>query len=483
MTTQKIKVAIYIRVSTREQAEEGYSIGAQEEKLRMYCAAKGWTVSKVYSDAGFSGAKLERPMIQQLINDVKNHKIQMVLVYKLDRLSRSQKDTLYLIEDVFLKNDCEFASITENFDTSTSMGRAMIGVLSVFSQLERERIAERMAMGAEARAQDGYFHGGGFIPIGYDYVDGELVINEYEAMQVRMIVDMFINQKLPLSRIWKIMNESGYKYKYGDWSNHSSVRSVLNTPLYYGKITWNKKLYDGRHTPIYDEETWNRIQARFEEVDKNKPDAQKTPFKHTSLLGGMVFCGNCGARYFTKQNVSKRPDITPANKYYTCYSRGKTSSKMIVDPHCKNPSINVKKLDQIIIDEIKKLALDENYLEEILSEREEETDTSVMSKRITEIDKQINKLMDLYQIGGIDFTSINTKIEGLIKEKDLLQEQIKKAVSSVKKPTASEIKKTLKNFEDIFTNHDFETQRLFVNSLISKIVIYNDTIKIHWSFL
>ena len=142
-----MNVGIYIRVSTLEQAEGGYSISEQTDRLKLFCEAKGWTVANVYTDPGYTGSNTDRPALTRLIDDVKNNRLEMVLVYKLDRLSRSQKDTLYLIEDVFLKNKVEFVSMNENFDTTTPFGRAMIGILSVFAQLEREQIKERMAMG------------------------------------------------------------------------------------------------------------------------------------------------------------------------------------------------------------------------------------------------------------------------------------------------------------------------------------------------
>ena len=134
------KVAIYVRVSTTSQAEEGYSIEEQKDKLEAYCKIKDWSVYKVYTDGGFSGSNTNRPAIEQLIKDAQKKKFDTVLVYKLDRLSRSQKDTLYLIEEVFIKNGIEFLSLQENFDTSTPFGKAMIGLLAVFAQLEREQI-------------------------------------------------------------------------------------------------------------------------------------------------------------------------------------------------------------------------------------------------------------------------------------------------------------------------------------------------------
>ena len=153
-------VGIYVRVSTIEQAKEGYSIGEQTERLQKYCEAHDWKIYKVYTDAGYSGKDTNRPALQNLIKDVKAGKLNMVLVYKLDRLSRAQKDTLMLIEDVFLKNNADFISMQENFDTSTPFGRAMIGILAVFAQLEREQIKERMKMGKDARAKEGKYSGG-----------------------------------------------------------------------------------------------------------------------------------------------------------------------------------------------------------------------------------------------------------------------------------------------------------------------------------
>ena len=185
-------IALYARVSTQEQALHGSSIEEQHSRMRSYCDALGWEVYKVYTDAGFSGSNTHRPALQELLRAVSEHKVDKVLVYKLDRLSRSQRDTLELIEDHFLANGVDFVSMSENFDTSAPIGKAMVGILAVFAQLEREQIKERMMMGRQARAKKGKYNGSRTDPIGYDYVDGSLVINEYEALQIRRIYDLFL---------------------------------------------------------------------------------------------------------------------------------------------------------------------------------------------------------------------------------------------------------------------------------------------------
>ena len=149
-----LNVALYVRVSTDIQVD-GYSIDEQLERLEKYCDAKDWIIYNKYIDPGFTGSNINRPGLTKLLQDIHKGKIDLVLVYKLDRLSRSQKDTLYLIEEEFLPNNVDFISMTENFDTSTPFGKAMIGILSVFAQLERENIKTRLAMGHVGRAKAG----------------------------------------------------------------------------------------------------------------------------------------------------------------------------------------------------------------------------------------------------------------------------------------------------------------------------------------
>ena len=201
------RAALYVRVSTLEQAQEGYSIGEKRERLIAYCKAHDWMIADIYVDGGYSGSNLKRPGIQKLMSET--DKFDVVLVYKLDRLSRSQRDTLYLIEEIFLPNSVNFVSMQESFDTSSPFGKAMIGLLAVFAQLEREQIKERTRMGRIARAKTGLFHGGGNIPLGYNYQDGKLIINPYEAEQVRKIFDWYI-EGMSFDKIAIKLNEEGY---------------------------------------------------------------------------------------------------------------------------------------------------------------------------------------------------------------------------------------------------------------------------------
>lgn len=477
------KVVIYVRVSTREQAEEGYSIGAQLEKLRKYCEIKGWIIVDEYVDGGFSGGSLNRPEMERLINDVKKEKFDMVLVYKLDRLSRSQKDTLYLIEDVFHPAGISFTSIQENFDTSTPLGMAMVGILSVFAQLERAQIAERMSLGRDARSQEGLWHGGGFDPIGYDYIKsngekggGSLIINEYEAMQIRKIYDMF-ESGCSIHEIQRFMN-SKYKIKYGNWSSDSSIKSVLETPIVCGKIKTRDGYIDGKHEAIIDEDRFERVQKMLEEKRKGQTASQKNPFKRTSLLGGLLFCGNCGARYYLKCcNSGRKESSKKLIRYYTCYSRGKSSKKMIMDPTCKNISIPDYKLDQMIIDQILQLELDPDQIDLI----PDQTDNSaVIKKKIKELKEQRSKLIDLFMIKSIPMDEIQSRVDDIQSQIDVLDEEL--ICESEPLMSINEAKEKISMASEIFSEGSFDEKSAIIHSLIDQIFVYDDHIEIHWNF-
>ena len=474
------RAALYIRVSTQEQAQEGYSIGAQTERLEAYCKSRDWTVANIYTDPGFSGAKTERPALQRMIKDIEAGAIDIVVVYKLDRLSRSQKDTLYLIEDVFLKNNTSFVSLNENFDTSTAFGRAMIGILSVFAQLEREQIKERTTMGRIERAKDGYFHGGGFDPIGYDYIDGHLIVNEYEAMQVRKVYEMFLAGK-PITYIGNYMQKR-YTTKYGNWGAHSAVRSVLSLPLYIGKISYNGSLYEGRHESIIDEDTFYQAQEMLAKR-ASVASYKKNPFQSSNLLTGMLRCDCCGARLFAKGNYSGHGPKT-YRPYYTCYSRSKADKKLIKDPNCKCMSVAVCDLDYIIVSEIRKLQLDTDYIYRIINSSDDSPNESVigtLQNKLKDIDNQEKRLIDLYQLGTVSMTSITERINALAQEKLTIQNEID-ALKPKKKMPISKALNILHSEDDLFNSGSLEQQKAFIQSLIDHISLDESQVYIHWKF-
>ena len=478
-------IAIYCRVSTTEQAENGHSLDEQSERLQNYCKAKGWSNFQVFTDAGFSGAKMQRPALQDLIREVKAHKIEAVLVYKLDRLSRSQKDTLTLIEDVFLANNCDFISMSENFDTSTPLGRAMIGILAVFAQLEREQIKERMTMGKDARAKEGKWSGG-VCPIGYEYKDGELVVNEFSAMQVKELFKLF-NEGMPLRTIERLFNQKGYKNQYGKAWSPRQMRRTLDNKVYIGllkhKDTWHK----GNYEPIIDEETFElagkllhaRQNVFTESGIKVGQNAQST------YLGGLLHCTHCGGRYSKCRTGNSQSKIY---FNYGCYSRHKKVKNMIKDPNCKNKSYRINELDNIIFDEIKKLALDPSYIHEIKSHHHATDEiiqkTKIIQEKIADLETQISRFLDLYGKGRFTFEQLDKQIIPLEEQKNKLNEELKSLedddTESMSEDEAIEI---IGTFEEALERGNFDEIRGIITSLINHIDIDNDDITIYWNFM
>lgn len=448
-----MNVAAYVRVSTDKQADKGYSIPEQTERVKAYCKAKEWNLAKIYTDGGFTGSNMERPALQQLINDIKAYDI--VLVNKLDRLSRSQKDTLYLIQDVFAPNGVSFVSMQESFDTSTPIGIAMVGILAAFAQLERSQIKERTKMGKEARKKKGLWHGGVNIPTGYDYKDGILIPNE-EAEQIRLIFDLYL-KGTSIRDITRYLS-AHYTTRYTSWNYVGTVRRILGNNVYIGMIGD----YKGQHEPLIDEDTFNKIQLMLEE---RKTGGKVPTGKH--LLTGMIYCGYCGNRVRSCASKTK----TKKYGYYRC-GKADTSQLNKLDHKCELKPKNEEEIDNIVIGEILKLNFDDIKLEP------KQTPIIDNTKEIQKIDSQITRLIDLYSLVGDDVETLAKKIKDLKAKKKAL-ENINNRPNKV---TKKQIIDTLSTAKEIFENGDIMEKRSIVDALISRVVLYEDTVKIEWKF-
>lgn len=460
-----VHVGCYVRVSTENQIEN-YSIEEQMERLKAYCSAKDWMIYKIYTDPGYSGGNTNRPALQQMLQDVHTGRLDMIAVYKLDRLSRSQKDTLTLIEDEFIAHNVEFVSMSENFDTSTPFGRAMIGILSVFAQLEKDQITERFTMGRIGRSKAGLYHGGPTPPTGYKYIDGELIVDVYKAPQVQEVYERFLSG-YSINSIQRYMHD-----KYGGWNSHSLVIHVLRNSVYIGKVKFKGKTYDGVHQPILSESVFTRAQelmlASSREDGKTSP--QKTPFRAGYLLSGLVYCRKCGARYSANHG------------FYKCYSRAKSDRKYIVDPDCKNKNWPINELDTLVTSEIEKLKYDSDYLSKVIKDKTNDVpklNNAAVTSRIKELDKQMNRMIGLYQIGSIPMEQISDRVENLQKEKHTLQLQLSGQAENSNDNVRRFIE-VLNRFGEVFANGTIEEKRVFISSLIESIWIDEEDVRIKW---
>lgn len=255
---KSVIVAIYKRVSTLDQAREGYSLETQERTLRKWCEDRGYAIYSVYSDEGISGKDMDhRPELQRLMKDAENGCFDMVVFWALSRFTRSVAD-LYLTLEKFKVWKVDMYSYTEAFDTSTPMGRAMVGIIGIFAQLERELTAERVAAAMLERALQGKrtCHD----VLGYD-LDGRdsFKINPQEAEYVRFAYRTYLERK-NLSEVATLCRGMGYCGKRGKIPTAWSIYVLLTRPIYCGYNSFLGRLYRGLYTPIISVEQYNKVQ-------------------------------------------------------------------------------------------------------------------------------------------------------------------------------------------------------------------------------
>lgn len=472
-------VDIYIRVSTTEQAEEGYSVDEQTAKLQAYCVAMGYKVNRVAVDPGYSGASLDRPGIKEVITDVKRGRCKKVIVWKLDRLSRSQKDTLIVLEDVFFPNGCAFVSLNENFDTATPIGRCIVGVLAAFAQMERENIKMRTMMGKQAAVRSGRYTGP-CAPFGYKYEfkengKRELVPDPYSSMIVKEIYSMY-NSGASLGEIGRHLENDYGLFTSIHYQTGTKVGRLMRNPVYAGQVHIGAEVFEGMHQALVSMETW---QAANDRLSDNTQAFDRV--NRAGLLSGIIFCGHCGAR------MSSRRVGWKDNKYdvYMCYSVSKCSRHMVVDPECINrkKKPRVLDLDNMILEEIGKLAADPAAFDALREAPEEEDHAGPVADRLEEVEKQINRLLNLYQTGVLDLEELQPRIADLKEERGRLSDRLQKLEEEAggKMPKAAALE-VAGAFPAAVATGDPDELRSLIRALVEKVVYLNGETTIYWKF-
>ena len=297
-----VRCAIYTRKSTEEGLEQEFnSLDAQREACAAYILSQkheGWSANaEVYDDGGYSGGNMQKPGLVQLMADVAAGKVNVIVVYKVDRLTRSLADFARIV-DVLDAAGASFVSVIQSFNTTTSMGRLTLNVLLSFAQFEREVTGERIRDKIAASKRKGMWMGGP-VPLGYDVVDRKLIVNEAEAVQVRHIM----NRYLEAGSVRSIVNElasGGFRTKVRPLRNGTSMGGVafsrgglfhlLSNCVYVGEVHHKGATYDGAHEAIVDRELWDRVQAAL--ADKAPARTRRANIRHPSILVGLVHDGH-----------------------------------------------------------------------------------------------------------------------------------------------------------------------------------------------
>jgi site-specific DNA recombinase len=454
-----MRAAIYTRVSTTEQAKEGYSIDAQKSRLIDFVNSQGWEIADIYVDDGYSAKDLNRPKMQRMMHDMTKRKFDVVLVYKLDRLVRSVTDLHNLLQ-LFDKYDVKFKSATESFETTSAMGRFFITLVGAMAQWERENLAERVKMGMEQKVLKGE-RGGSYAPFGYQLIDGQLFIDPKEAPIVRRMFELYKTKGL--NHTARILNKEGLLGRRNNQWAAFTVQYIIENPVYCGKIRWNKDsrseeiIVDGTHEKIISEE-------EFEEVQRIRKERNKQGKRMTSFypFSSVLHCGRCGSNLIGTHRERKSGALY---KYYRCTGR-------FYHRNCDLPMIAEWKVTEAFLARTK-WSIDEEVKKHIHVEKEEPVhdDRTALEEELKVIEKRKKKWQEAFANDAIDVEQLRANMaEEREKEQRilaLLSQQPEESTSW----TEEEVLKHLEELKSIWYEIDDYSKKQFINELFESIVV------------
>lgn len=399
---QMKRAVIYSRKSVFKGLDQAYnSLEAQEDMAMSFIhshAAEGWIYLRTYSDAGLSGGNINRPALQELLAAARRREFEMLVVFKLDRLARNQRDFLNLLDEL-ANNGVEVASVSEPFDTSTYMGRAMRNLLGVFAEMEREMISERTRAKMEASRQQGY-HMGGMVPFGYTRENNILAIAPEDAPYVRWMFRQYAQHGSPTTIAKELNRKKVYRLnrlgeKSGTWQA-KNVYNVLRNPVYTGFIRSSdgETLYRGKHDSLISQELWEEVNKKLDEAAAIAKE--RTAGKSLNLtfpLNGILRCGSCG-KFLKTSHTTKDGKL---HRYYVCNTRKKLGADTATGG-CGCPILNAEEVEEFVARQLDDLGKNPNLLAAVIDQLTKENNESgvgdVPSGRVADTLYDVRKLLE-----------------------------------------------------------------------------------------
>ena len=399
-------VAIYTRVSTDEQAEKGLSLSAQQNACRKFADHREWTVVEVYEDPGYSGKNDKRPDFQNMLEGARQGTFKVVLIHKLDRFSRNIDSTLKNFR--FLNDhDVTLASVTEEFDYSTPMGRMFFHMMAVFAQWYLENLSAETAKGKKERVRKGLHNGS--LSFGYKSAGSrepaELVPDEAEATHGAF--ELYSTGEYSNRQIADYLNQKGFKTRRGRRWSKDAVREFLQNDFYCGVVSYKDEKWPGKHEPIIDKDLFNKCLSVRNKRSRRSKSYSSKPKRHY-LLQRIIRCDRCG-RHLRMQS-------TRMHFYYREASR----DRGLICEHA-GTSIRMDHADPQVLDILTKLRLPQNWQKEIEEMAADFDETNHIEKERQHTQEQLRRLVRTYQDGLVDDKeyerkrdSLQAKLEGLI---------------------------------------------------------------------
>lgn len=460
-----MRAAIYCRVSTDEQAKHGYSLDAQQEQCMSYIKQFGHDLHKIYVDDGYSAKNMKRPALQDMLSDVEKKKIDIIIIWRLDRLTRKALDGLRMVDEIFTKYGASFASITERHDLTNAQGRWMFTVALANAQNERELIGERVAFGQAKKAATGRRVSLGPI-YGYDKVDGRLEVNEEEAEIVNQIFELYVYKSYGYAKISATLNDGTAKAKKTTWKP-VTIKGILKNITYIGKNSWTPKngspiVTQGEHQPIISEELFYLAQTQLKRRGDGNMSRSSYPYPFSSI----VKCGDCGASY-TAYYTRK-----PTDKIAYCNYRCANKKPGL----CKASDIAQLKLEKLFFTYIDNLEFESDPYVPDLSKDDVKKLEKQKAKLKREIEKQEtrkkNLLMDRSDriISQKDYTTgieeINNILTKLQSDLDLIEPA---EIAVTRSP--NEAIELIRNVHHDWPHMEPEQRKFIIQMLFKRIII------------
>lgn len=492
-------VALYIRVSTSEQSEFGYSLAAQTEALMEYCKVNQWHVSEVYADEGISGKRADnRPALQRLLADAEQGKFQLALVWKINRLSRTALDLLELVEHL-QRHNVALRSLTEHFETQTPTGQFTLHMMSAVGELERKTISENMRLGRQRKNRLGKYCGSRIL--GYDLETTEyhsarrqitdLKINPQQAALVQHIFTLYA-EGMGFKAIMNRLNHSGYTTKEGQAFSLNTVRKVLRNVVYTGKVRFYNlekqadEVVNGNHESIIPLPLWEKVQQRLR---KNSGRANKQ-VAHDFILASILRCPSCGSGMIGSYTTAKRKSGSIKRYIYYICSRYHNKGKSTCNPN----HIQALAAEHQVLNRLKCLITHPKLLRDIVERVNFQTQLRIqfLSEQLQSVDRRLKdgaiKRKQSLHLFEQDFISQQELANELANIKVLLtsseQEKVnlkrEMEVELRKEVSLPHIQKALEQFDLLWQPASPSQKRGLLRNMIEKITIESDrTIQIY----
>lgn len=482
-----MRVGGYPRVSTEEQAEEGYSIQEQIDSIQQWCKDNGHPPATIemYVDDGQSAKDLKRPGIKRLIEDIKEKKYDIVVTTKLNRLSRKLRDILNLI-DLMEKNNCGYVSIQEKFDTSTYIGRMQMQMLGVIAEFERERIAEDVRVTMRSIARKSGDTKKAFTPphYGYSVVDNVYVINEEEAAMVREMVQSFLSGKGSYV-IAKDLNSRGIKTRNGLKWHSETITHILNNESISGKLIYNRtynkdgKRYfrpenewiviEDHHQPIIDEDTYNELLKAL----NGRRQSHKQADNERWLLSGIVKCAHCGAtmKGITSKNRSRKDKSIVLKEYfrYTC-------STYLTKGECFHHAIMRDDIEEFIINYTRDLAEPDGSKKvkiRVAETKSKDSERQAIIQKFNRLDARIQKQLEAYEDDLISAADLKKARERIDNERETLQSSLDQLDKQSEDGDQSKVKSNARRYLSDILSEDRATVKNGLRQVVQQIIVTN----------